>query len=441
MTGEQGELMKHCIFVLLLACLPAAAPAFAAVNVSSPLNSTTVSTSAQYIASATTSCKQGVAAMGVYVDDQLQYVGGGATLNKNLQLPIGSHTTYIQAWDNCGGTTGSTVNVTATNQSGVYVALPTANSSVGSSVNFVASATTSCAQGVAAMGIYINNQLAAVTKGTTLNRQLTLNPGVQQAVVQSWDNCGNSYKQPVDLMVQNQLKSPIANTFKNIQAVENWNQWGELAPVYDICDPCAGINWNMTQNVSSTSLSGHATRFDIGGSAPYGDVLWSNKLIGQATTENLPDTDRSILPNVRNLQYDADIFVTNTAVTQDLEFDVNIFMDGIGMEWGTECNNLDGSDWDVWDNVNVRWVSTGAPCNLMNNAWNHVTIVVQRLSDNSLLYKTITLNGVTAVINRTYPPFSVPQSWYGMTVNYQMDGDYKLSPNVTYLDNLSVSYW
>ncbi len=120
---------------------------------------------------------------------------------------------------------------------------------------------------------------------------------------------------------------------------------------------------------------------------------------------------------------------------------MNIFMDGIGMEWGTECNNLDGSDWDVWDNVNVRWVSTGAPCNLKNNAWNHVTFDVQRLSDNSLLYKTITLNGVTQIINRTYPAFSVPQSWYGMTVNYQMDGDYKLSPNVTYLDNLSVSYW
>jgi len=433
--------MKNCILALLLACISAAAPAFAAVNVSSPLNSTTIGMNAQYTASATSACKQGIAAMGVYVDDQLQYVGSGATLNKNLQLALGSHTTYVEAWDNCGGTTGSTVNVTATNQSGVYVTLPATNSSVGSSVNFLASATTNCAQGVAAMGIYINDKLAALTQGTTLNRQITLTPGVQQAVVQSWDYCGNSYKQPVSLMVQNQLKSPIANTFHNIQAVGNWNEWGELSPVYDICDPCTGVNWKMTQNVSSISLSGHATRFDLGGSAPYGDALWSNKLIGQATTQNLLDTDRSILPNVRNLKYDADVFVTNAAVTQDLEFDVNIFMDGIGMEWGTECNNLNGRDWDIWDNVNVRWVSTGAPCNLINNAWNHVTIDVERLPDNSLLYKTITLNGVTAVINQTYPSFSVPKSWYGMTVNYQMDGDYKLSPYVTYLDNLSISYW
>ena len=155
----------------------------------------------------------------------------------------------------------------------------------------------------------------------------------------------------------------------------------------------------------------------------------------------MPDLAQRILPAVQNLQYDADVFVTDAAVTQDLEFDVNMYMRGIGMEWGTECNNLGGKDWDVWDNVNAHWVSTGAPCNLRNHAWNHVTLNVQRLPDNSLLYKTITLNGVTAVINRTYPPFSVPAGWYGMTVNYQMDGDYKLHPNTTYLDNLSVKYW
>ncbi len=433
--------IKSCFTAVLLLILPVAVPAFATVNVSSPANASTVSTTTRYSAAATTACGRGVAAIGIYVDDQLKVVSPGATLNTSVQLPAGNHKTYVQQWDNCGGSDGSVVNVTATDQSGVYVALPADNSTVGTSVSFVASTLTPCHGGTAAMAVYVDDQLVAVQQGSLLNKTLALAPGPRHAMVQSWDYCGNVFKHPVHLAVQDHPKSPVANTIHNIQAVDNWNQWGELAPVYDICDPCAGINWKMTQHTAATSLSGDATRFEIGGSAPYGDVLWSNKLVGQASTQNLLDTDRAILPNVRHLTYDADFFVTNASVTQDLEFDVNIFMDGIGMEWGTECNNLNGRDWDIWDNVNGRWVPTGAPCNLHDNGWNHVTVQVERLADNSLHYQTITLNGVTAVIDQIYPSFAVPQSWYGMTVNYQMDGDYKLSPYVTYLDNLTVSYW
>ncbi len=433
--------MKHSLLAVISFAFLAAAPAFATVNVASPMNSTTVGTNAKYTATATSSCKQGVAAMGVYVDDQLQLVVPGAHLASTLQLPEGGHNTYVQAWDNCGGTSGSAVAVQATSRSGVYVTSPGSGASVSRNVNFVASGLTSCALGTAATGVYVDDQLVSVQAGAFFNGQLAVDPGPRHAVVQSWDYCGNVYKQPVDIVVQAQPKSPIANTIYNIQAAPNWNQWGELAPVYDICDQCPGIQWNMAQHVSAVSLSGNATRFDVGGSVPYGDVLWSNKLVGQASTQHMFDLDRKILPNVRHLTYDADVYVTNSKVTQDLEFDVNIFMDGVGMEWGTECNNLDGRDWDVWDNVNGKWVSTGIPCNLNDKGWNHVTLEVDRLADNSLLYKTITLNGVTAVVNRIYPPFPIPQSWYGMTVNYQVDGDYKMSANTTYLDNLTVSYW
>jgi hypothetical protein len=86
-------------------------------------------------------------------------------------------------------------------------------------------------------------------------------------------------------------------------------------------------------------------------------------------------------------------------------------------------------------------VSTGVACNLKNSAWNHVTLQMQRNPDNSLLYQSITLNGVTAVLNKTYSPFYVPASWYGITVNYQMDGNSKQSPYTTYLDNFSFTYW
>ncbi len=197
----------------------------------------------------------------------------------------------------------------------------------------------------------------------------------------------------------------------------------------------------MWQHQTSPSLSGNATRFNISGTAPYADVLWSNPLIGQYSTQNLPDTGHTLLPTLHYFTYDADFFVTNASVTQVLEFDISMYMNGVGMIWGNQCNNLGGKVWDIWDNVNAKWASAGIPCNLINNGWNHVTLQVQRQSNNTLLYQSITLNGVTSNIDRTYAPFTVPTSWWGITLNYQMDGDYKMSANSTYLDNLKLTYW
>jgi len=50
------------------------------------------------------------------------------------------------------------------------------------------------------------------------------------------------------------------------------------------------------------------------------------------------------------------------------------------------------------------------------------------------------LDDATANINQTYAPFSVPSSWFGITVNYQMDGDKNQTAITTYLDNFSFTY-
>ena len=69
-----------------------------------------------------------------------------------------------------------------------------------------------------------------------------------------------------------------------------------------------------------------------------------------------------------------------------------------------------------------------------------MTIQAQRESDNSLLFQSITLNGVTSNINQKYAPGTAPSGWWGITVNYQMDGNNKQSANTTYLDNFSFTY-
>jgi hypothetical protein len=56
-----------------------------------------------------------------------------------------------------------------------------------------------------------------------------------------------------------------------------------------------------------------------------------------------------------------------------------------------------------------------------------------------LLYQSITFNGVTHVLNKTYAPFSTP-GWWGIVVNYQMDGNSKQTPYTVYVDKLNLTY-
>ena len=195
----------------------------------------------------------------------------------------------------------------------------------------------------------------------------------------------------------------------------------------------------MTQDVSSPSLSGSATIFNVGGTTPYSDALWNNHLIGQLSSQGVPDSDGTLVPTLHNFTYDVDFYADDFSPSQAVEFDINQFLDGQGFIWGHECRIDSGNEWDVWDNQNARWVSTGVPCHPNANAWNHLTIQVQRIADDQLLYQSITLNGETHTVNMTFPHGSSP-SWYGVTINFQMDGNVRQDSYNVYLDNLTFTY-
>ena len=142
--------------------------------------------------------------MGIYVNNQLAYKVNGTSLSTNLTLAPGNYNTVVQEWDNCGGATTTSIPIVVSNgvRNGVTVTTPGAGSTVQSPVQFTASAgTTSCATGIAAMGIYVGNALQYKANGTTLNTQLAFASGPQQAVVQSWDNCGGALKATVGFSV------------------------------------------------------------------------------------------------------------------------------------------------------------------------------------------------------------------------------------------------
>jgi hypothetical protein len=75
---------------------------------------------------------------------------------------------------------------------------------VSSPVHFAATATTTtCAAGIASMGIYTApGVLAYVQNGAALDTHLPLSPGTYNTVVQAWDSCGGALKKPVTITVQ-----------------------------------------------------------------------------------------------------------------------------------------------------------------------------------------------------------------------------------------------
>ena len=425
--------------VLLSTCFIFATSVRASVTVTSPSSGSRVTSPVRFEAKASTSCSKGVSSMGIYVDGKLAYKVSKSNLDTKLKLKPGNHAVIIEEWDHCGKSTEDKETITVTSPvstPSISVISPVNNTAVTSPANYIATATVpSCALGVASMEVFVNGQLAATQQGSSLDTQVVLGTGVQSTTVTELDNCGGSLSVPITVTVEG-----APSVLSGLQAIPGWVGWGQQPPHYKDCSPCSGISWSMTQGITSPSLSGNATQFTTSGTVPFAVVLWENPVIGQMSSQGLPDKNHTLIPSLYNFTYDGDFYLTNTSFTHALELDVAMYLNGVGMFWGTQCDQGGDGDWDALDKGGKGWVSTGVPCNYMQG-WNHFTLEFQREPGNKLLYKSITLNGVTNEINVTYNPIAVPAQWYGVTVNYQMDGDKLQDPNTTYLDNLTLTYW
>ena len=205
-----------------IACvlLSFAAPAFATVTVTSPKSGATVTSPVSFVAtSATTTCSKGVASMGIYVNNKLTYVVDATKMNTTLTLAPGSYSTTVEEWDKCGGATYTKIPITVSSSGGgdgtgsgtpgVTVTSPAANSTVTSPVSYMATAiaATSCAKGVASMGIYVNNKLIYVVNAATLNTSISLAAGAEHTVVEEWDKCGGASYTTINLTVGTTTKT------------------------------------------------------------------------------------------------------------------------------------------------------------------------------------------------------------------------------------------
>lgn len=188
----------------------------------------------------------------------------------------------------------------------------------------------------------------------------------------------------------------------------------------------------MTQHISSPSLSGNSTQFSIGGTLPYANVLWWRTLVdGSELSKNQA---------AHHFVYDLFYYADNPHGAEGIEFDVDQYVDGRSLIFGSQCDYRGDDNWQVWDNVRSEWVSTGVICGaLQTGTWTHVVLEVERTSTNQLHYISLTLNGTRHQLDWYYD--STPTTWSGIDVNYQMNGNFEQENYNTWVDKMTLTMW
>jgi hypothetical protein len=183
----------------------------------------------------------------------------------------------------------------------------------------------------------------------------------------------------------------------------------------------------MSQGISSPSLSGDSSRFQLlSGTQPFGGALWF-KFLGS-------------FDGASHFVYDLFFYVDNASTAQALEFNVSQSANGSRYNFATQCLLVGQQVWNVWDPVGNKWVASGVPCaQPVANTWNHLTWEFVRDSAGNAVFTAVTLNGNRGVVNLTMPHVADNQS--GVDVAFQSDANLAATPYSVWLDKVSLTYW
>lgn len=192
--------LRFALMTLLLCNIAA----FASVTVSTPTNGSTIGTSVEFVASASSDAGLPISSMMIYVDNQSDFLVYSNSLNTTLSLSPGAHVAVVKSWDSGGNLYSTTVSFTSSTNStspsgstGVTVVSPTPGATLGSPAHFNASAISTGQYPITSMMIYVDNQAQYTTYASSLDAYLNLSPGSHVAVVKSWDASGAIYSQTV----------------------------------------------------------------------------------------------------------------------------------------------------------------------------------------------------------------------------------------------------
>ena len=184
-------------------------------------------------------------------------------------------------------------------------------------------------------------------------------------------------------------------------------------------------NCNSKPYVSSTpSIDGASGRFHLDPTGQFNNCLWPIKLgTSQAT----------------HFKLEAHYLIDKPSVSQGLEFSSNKHVNTTWYKFSVQCSYYKGV-FSVWDTANSKWVATSVPCKRpAANTWQDL-IVQTEINNGKAVFDSITVNGVTHTINKSFNPRT--STWANsFGVHFQMNGDRSGTSYYVWIDNLKFSLW
>jgi hypothetical protein len=299
------------------------------------------------------------------------------------------------------------------------------STTVSSPTKFVATAKSTSGVSITTFKIYIDNISKYSIQSGSISTSLSMSAGAHNVVFQAWDSKGTVYKKSMFISVSSTTSGDTSssNSYTNIDEMSGWES----------CDVCAGAGgsgpttpYSLAQHISSPSMDGNSAKFWIGGSTPYSQALWWKHL--------------TATPSAHHFVYDSYFYLTNSSAPQALEFDVNQSANGKHFIFGTQCDIRKTKQFDVWDDINEKFVATGVACPAPSAyKWHHLVWEFERTTDNRVKYVSVTLDGVKHYINMSYATRSSSAS--SLSAAFQMDGNYLQTDYSTWLDKVKLTYW
>jgi hypothetical protein len=223
------------------------------------------------------------------------------------------------------------------------------------------------------------------------------------------------------------LPTPPANAivFSQIEQMPA-SEWGSCGTA-----ACAGgsgtSSFWMAQNQTTPSLSGSS--MEVYNSGVGANALWYMHLGAN--------------DSVSNFLWDFYVQLDSASATaaQALEYDAFQFVGGYNYMIGSQCDYA-GKKWDVWDELNDKWVATTVPCTpLAPNVWHHIQWYVQRVPNTTTYhYVTLVVDGTPYTVNQT---FSAKNNGWAdnLGVQYQLDVNSTGAGYHEWIDQSTFTVW
>jgi hypothetical protein len=177
--------------------------------------------------------------------------------------------------------------------------------------------------------------------------------------------------------------------------------------------------------ISTPSLDGVAGKFYLGPHGQFNNCLWPIKLGSSSTATHFT------LETYYRL--------SDPSKSQGVEFSSNKHIGSKWYKFSVQCSYNKGV-FSVWDTAGGKWSATSIPCRRpAQNSWDHL-IVNTQISNGKAVFLSLTLNGTTHTINKSFYPLSKSSS-YSYGVHFQMDGNRAGNAYYVYVDNLKYTLW